>query len=175
MRLIGVPAAVLLLPVPAFCQAMVESAILSGASASAASGSAKATGSALSKSLGKLNSTLSAAGGAGVRSNSTAAIPVPRAGGTPPPPKPSQTAFEGIQPGTLRADLIAKAGKPQFAITSSDYEMMNYATSEGGSVRIRVVDGKVSTIEQIQPKTVPDSQAAPPAEPAKAPPTDPGK
>jgi hypothetical protein len=175
MRSIVVLAVAVLLPVPAFCQAMVESAILSGAAASAASGTAKATGSALSKSLGKLNSTLSGAGGAGVRSNSTSAIPVPRAGGTPPPPKPSQKAFEGIEPGTPRADLIAKAGKPQFAITSSDYEMMNYATSEGGSVRIRVVDGKVSTIEQTPPKTLHDAQTAPPAEPAQAPPAAPGK
>lgn len=174
MRLLLASVILILLPATALSQAMVESAILSGAAASASSGSAKATGSALSKSLGKLNSTLKGASGTSARSRSTSAIPIPAAKSAPPLPKPSQTAFEVIEPGTPRTDVIAKAGKPQFAITSSDYEMLNYSTSEGGSVRIRVVDGKVSSINRTQPKTAPDA-SAPAAEPAKATPAAPDK
>lgn len=162
MRSIVVLAAALLLPVPAFCQAMVESAILSGAAASAASGSAKATSDALSKSLKNLNSAL--AGAASTGASSTQAIPIPRTAATLPLPKPSQTVFEGVEPGTPRADVIAKAGKPQSAIASSDDELLKYSTSEGGSVRIRVVDGKVSTIERTPPKKAPEPQPAPKAE-----------
>lgn len=166
MRLLLASAILVLLPATAPCQAMLESAILSGAAASAASGAAKANSDALSKSLRNLNSALAAAASTGA--SSTPAIPsptpIPRTASTPPLPKPSQTVFEGVEPGTPRADVIAKAGKPQSAIASSDDEMLKYATSEGGFVRIRVVDGKVSTIERIPPKTAPESQPAPKAE-----------
>lgn len=172
MRLLLASVILVLVPATALCQAMLESAILSGATASAASGSAKATGDALSKSLQKLNSALAGAAATGAAATgaaangavSTPAIPFARTGSTPPLPKPSQTVFEGFEPGTPRADVIAKAGKPQSAIASSDDEMLKYATSEGGLVRIRVVDGKVSTIERTPPQTAPAPQPEPKAE-----------
>lgn len=162
MRLLLASVIVVLSPATALCQAMVESAILSGATASAASGSAKVTSDAMSKRLHKLNSALAGAASTGARS--TPAIPIPRTAATPPLPKPSQTVFEGVEPGTPRADVIAKAGKPQSAIVSSDDEMLKYSTCEGGAVRIRMVDGKVSSIERTPPKTAPEPQPAPKAE-----------
>jgi hypothetical protein len=173
MRFPVAAAVMALLPVTAFGQAMVESAILSGAAAGAASGSAKATGRALSNSLGKLNSALG--GKDGTSAKATPKGHVDKTGTAPAIPKPPHAAFEGVETGTPRAEVIAKAGKPQFAISSSDYEMLSYATAEGGSVRIQVVDGKVSKIEQTPPPPAPEAQPAPPVEPAKAPPPPPEK
>ena len=166
-------AVIALLPVAAFGQAMVESAILSGAAAGAASGSAKATGRALSNSLGKINSALAGKSGTSVKAVPTGRVD--KTGTTAAIPKPPQAAFEGVETGTPRDEVIAKAGKPQFAISSSDYEMLSYATAEGGSVRIRVVDGKVAKIEQTPPPPAPEAQPASPVEPVKAPPAAPEK
>jgi lipoprotein-anchoring transpeptidase ErfK/SrfK len=165
MRLLLAASALALLPASAFCQTMVESAILSGAVASAASGSAAATGSALSKSLGNIDSTLARA--AGASAPATALVRPAPTRATPPLPKPLQAAFQGVEPGTARADVIAKAGKPQFAIASSEEELLRYTTREGGSIRIRVVEGKVSSIEQTPPKTTPIPPPTPPVDPVK--------
>jgi hypothetical protein len=165
MRLLLAVSAIALVPGFALCQTMVESAILSGAVANAASGSAAATGSALSRSLGKMDSTLARA--AGASAPATASLRATRSRATPPLPKPPQAAFEGVEPGTARAGLIAKAGKPQFAIASSEEEILSYTTREGGSIRVRVVEGKVSSIEQTPPKTAPIPPPTPPADPAK--------
>ncbi len=148
MRLLFALSVVVLIPASGLCQSMVESAILSGSVAASASGGASATGSALSKALGNIDSTLSRAAGG------PAAAPVRerRPTATPPLPKPPQAAFEGIAAGTSRTELIAKAGKPQFPIASSEGEVMRYSTKEGGSIRISVEDGKVTTVEQTPPK-----------------------
>ncbi|HEY3443454.1 MAG TPA: hypothetical protein VGK29_22030 [Paludibaculum sp.] len=148
MRLLFAVSVVVLLPVSGLCQTMVESAILSGSVAASASGTASATGSALSKALGKIDGTLSRAAGG-------TATPLVRErwpAVTSPLPKPPQAAFEGIATGTTRTDLIAKAGKPQFSIASSDGEVLHYSTREGGSIRISILDGQVATVEQTPPK-----------------------
>jgi len=158
MRLLLAVSALALLPATVLCQTMVESAILSGPIAASASGGAASTGSALSKSLGNIDSVLGRAA-AGAPATSTTRTSQTRA--TPPLPKPPQAAFEGVEPGTPRTELIAKAGKPQFAIASSDDEMLRYTTKEGGAIHIRIVDGKVSTIEQTPPKTAPNPPPTP--------------
>lgn len=160
MRLLLAVSILALLPATALCQSMVESAILSGAVAGSASGAAASTGSALSKSLGNIDTVLGRAA-AGTTATRTTRASQTRA--TPALPKPPQAAFEGVEPGTPRTDLIAKAGKPQFAIASSDDEMLRYTTKEGGAIRIRIVDGKVSTIEQTPPSPTP----TPSKDPAK--------
>lgn len=160
MRLLFAVSILVLIPASGLCQTMVESAILSGSVAASASSGAAATGSALSKALGNIDSALSRAAGG------PATTPVrerqPRV--TPPLPKPSQSAFTGIAAGTSRTDLIAKAGKPQFSIASSDGEILRYTTREGGSIRISIEDGKVATVEQTPPKppaTPPPTSADP--------------
>ena len=148
MRLLFGLSVIVLLPASGLCQTMVESAILSGSVAASASGGAAATGNALSKALGNIDSTLSRAAGG----PATALVRERRPTATPPLPKPPQAAFEGIAAGTSRTDLIAKAGKPQFSIASSDGEILRYTTREGGSIRISIEDGKVATVEQTPPK-----------------------
>lgn len=161
MRLLFAISVFVLIPASGLCQTMVESAILSGSVAASASGSASATGSALSKALGNIDSTLSRAAGGPATAPARERRPA-----TPPLPKPPQAAFEGVAAGTSRADLIAKAGKPQFSIASSDGEVLRYSTKEGGSVRISIEDGKVTTVEQTPPK--PAATPAPTsADPAK--------
>jgi hypothetical protein len=139
-----------LVPAAAYSQSMVEYGALAGSTSTAAAGAGKSTASALSKTLGKLDAALAA-------SSSTEAVSrdaVTQAKASPPAkplPKPALSAFDGIKAGTPRADLIARAGKPEFAIATSEEEVLRYTTSDGGQVRIRVVDGKVAAIDRPKP------------------------
>lgn len=173
MRILLAVSAVVLLPAAALCQSMVESAALSGAAGASAAGSASATSSALSKSFGKIDSALS--GAAGTPATPPAkAIPAPPAGatkrpvaakrrGSTGPTRPSQALLESVEPGLSRADLIAKAGRPQFSISSTDDEVLRFVSAEGPTFRIRLVDGIVASVDQKPPKAV--SKVTPPATP----------
>jgi hypothetical protein len=132
----------------ACAQTMVETAVLSGA-ASSASGAASGVGGALAKSLGRIEGSLSGkpAGAARARSGSVPAeAVVDRRPAPPPPPKPAKSVLEAVQPGLERSELIAKAGKPSFAIVSSEEETMSFICKEGDAYTVKVVEGKVASI-----------------------------
>lgn len=143
--------AAVLAPAIVFGQTMVEAAVLTGAGSAAATGAGKSTGKSISKIFEKVNGNLTKAAGSASRPDATVAAAAP----TKPLPKPAQVDFEGIATGTPREDVIAKAGKPAMAISGSDEEVLCYTTKEGGTVRVRIVEAKVSSIEQTPPKTEP--------------------
>jgi len=148
-------------------QTMVEAAILTGATATGAAAKGKGIGGAIGTVFGKVNSTLAgAAGGAAGAtagaapgatpartSSSNAARP---SAPEPPLPKPSKDDFEGVETGMPREQLLAKVGKPLFSLSMAEAgrleEVMRYTTKEGSSAKVKVTDGKVSSIEWSQPK-----------------------
>lgn len=151
MKLLILIAAGVVCAAAAHAQGMVEHAVLSGAAASA-SGAASGAGNALSKALGRLDGSLSGKSAAG-----SAATPASRATAAaemrlnsrpapPPPPKPAKSVLEAVKPGLERGELIAKAGKPSFAIVSSDEETMSFVCKEGDVYTVTVQDGKVASI-----------------------------
>ncbi|MBI5281594.1 MAG: hypothetical protein HY858_07940 [Candidatus Solibacter usitatus] len=159
MRLWIVPCALVLLAACASAQAMVEYGAIAAATSTSGAGAGKSTASALSKALGRIDGTLSPARPEAPAAKSSAAasrsyLPAK------PLPKPPLSAFDGIDAGALRADLIAKAGKPAFSITTSDEEILRYTTSDGGEVRVRVVDGKIAQIDRPKAAPTPEPPAA---------------
>ncbi|MBI5085576.1 MAG: hypothetical protein HZB13_13370 [Acidobacteria bacterium] len=159
MRPIIISCALAVFSACAFAQGMVEYGAIAAATSTSGAGAGKSTASALSKALGRIDGNLSTA-----RQETPAAKSYGAAVRTyvpaKPLPKPALAAFDGIEPGAPRADLIAKAGKPSFAITTSEEEVLRYSTSDGGEVRVRVVDGKVSQVDRPQPKPAPEPAAA---------------
>jgi hypothetical protein len=134
-------------------QTMVESAILTGASA-AAGAKAKGTGDSISKIFGKVNGTLAGAAARGTAPASSVAAAESAASAAPAEPKlpkPSKADFEGVEKGMPRADLIAKVGKPASALSMTEEgrleETLRFHTKEGSSARVKVTDGKISSIE----------------------------
>lgn len=144
-----------LLASAAMAQTMVEAVVITGAGATAA-GKAKGMSGAIGAVLGKVNSALaSAAGGtpqAASSSRSTAATGAPPAARSEPArPMPSRTELESVEKGIPREELLAKLGPPAFRLTKSDAgrleEVLDYTARDGGSARVRLTDGKVSSVD----------------------------
>jgi hypothetical protein len=134
-------------------QTMVESAILTGATATAGT-KAKGAGNSIGKIFGKVNGTLSGAAAQGTAPSSSVAAAERAASAAPAQPvlpKPSKADFEGVEKGMPRAELIAKVGKPASALSMTEdgrlEETLRFNTKEGSSARVKVTDGKVSSIE----------------------------
>jgi hypothetical protein len=154
---LGLPAGAL----PA--QTMVEAAAITGATATGAAAKGKGIGASIGNVFGKVNNTLAAAAAGapgstagaapGRTSSSNAARP---SAPEPPLPKPSKTDFEGVETGMPREQLLAKVGKPRFSLSMAEEgrleEVLRYTTQDGSSAKVKVTDGKVSSIEWSQPK-----------------------
>lgn len=147
----------------AAAQTMVESALITGAASTAAGAKGKGIGASIGNVFNKAGATAATAAGESTRGSrpaasrtvSGAATPVTRAAAEPPPPKPSRSAFEGIEKGMPREQLLAKAGKPSFSLSMTEegrlVETLRYNTREGSSAKIRLTDGIVSSVEWIEP------------------------
>ncbi len=144
-------------------QTMVEAAILTGTTATGAAAKGKGIGASIGTVFGKVGNTLAgAAGGAAGATASgaparTSSSSVARPSAPEPPlPKPSKTDFEGVEAGMPREQLLAKVGKPLFSLSMAEHgrleETMRYTTKEGSSARVKVTDGKISSIEWSEPK-----------------------
>ncbi len=134
-------------------QTMVESAVLTGATATAGAKS-KGIGDSVSKVFGKVNGTVTGAAERGAAPASSVAAAERAANASQPEPKlpkPSKADFEGIEKGTPREALIAKLGKPAFSVSITDEgrleETLRFYTKEGPTARVRVTDGKVASVE----------------------------
>ena len=144
-------------------QTMVEAAILTGATATGAAAKGKGIGASIGTVFGKVNGTLAGAAG-GTTSATTNVAPARTSSSSvarpsapePPLPKPSKTDFEGVETGMPREQLLAKVGKPLFSLSQAEQghleEVMRYTTKDGSSAKVKVTDGKVSSIEWSQPK-----------------------
>lgn len=145
--------AICLLAAVGAAQTMVESAILTGASATAGA-KAKGAGDSIGKIFGKVNGSLAGAAAQGKAPSSSVAA-AERAASVAPAepvlPKPSKADFAGVKKGMPRAELIAKVGKPASALSMTEEgrleETLRFHTKEGSSARVKVTDGKVCSIE----------------------------
>jgi hypothetical protein len=155
---LGLPAGALL------AQTMVEAVAITGATATGAAAKGKGIGASIGNVFGRVNNTLAAAA-AGAPGNTVGGAPgrpsssnAARPSGTPEPalPKPSKTDFEGVETGMPREQLLAKVGKPLFSLSMAEEgrleEVLRYTTKDGSSARVKVTNGKVSSIEWSQPK-----------------------
>jgi hypothetical protein len=166
MRMLALCCA-LLLPAGALpAQTMVEAAILTGATATGAAAKGTGIGASIGNVFGKVGNSLAAAAG-GAAGGTTGAVPARAPGRAspsnaarpsapePPLPKPSKTDFEGVETGMPREQLLAKVGKPRFSLSMAEEgrleEVLRYTTDDGSSARVKVTDGKVSSIEWSQP------------------------
>ena len=144
-------------------QTMVEAAILTGATATGAAAKGKGIGASIGNVFGKVGSTLAGAAG-GATGTTAGSVPARTSSSSvarpsapePPLPKPSKTDFEGVETGMPREQLLAKVGKPLFSFSMAEHgrleETMRYTTKEGSSAKVKVTDGKISSIEWSEPK-----------------------
>ncbi|MDP3000100.1 MAG: hypothetical protein Q8N47_21630 [Bryobacterales bacterium] len=139
-------------------QTMVEAAILTGATATGAAAKGGGIGASIGNVFGKVGGTLAGAAGAtssGAPARTSSSKAARPSAPEPPLPKPSKTDFEGVETGMPREQLLAKVGKPRFSLSMAEQgrleEVMRYTTKEGSSARVKVTDGKVSSIEWSEP------------------------
>ena len=157
MKLIALLFAAMLGSSLAHGQAMVEYGAIAAAASSAA-GPASKMGKSLEKSLKALDGSLAPAAAEPARTHAkpqaaTAADrrPARSSGSTPastPLPKPSKEVLAAVQVGIDRSELIAKAGKPSFAIVSAEEELLSYNCKEGAAYSVVVKDGKVTEVRE---------------------------
>jgi hypothetical protein len=71
------------------------------------------------------------------------------------PSTPTQSELEAVKEGTPKSELLAKVGHPSFAVSSPQgghlVETLSYSVKDGGDAKVRLSDGKVSSVEL--PKT----------------------
>lgn len=149
MKALGLISAILLLAGVASAQGMVEYGAIAGAATSASGGVSK-IGSSLEKAFKGVEGSLSGKSTARdtTLERSAGRSTAVRKPAPPPPPKPSKEVFTAVAPGLERAELIAKAGRPAFAIVSSDEEILSYLCKEGASYTVVLKDGKVSEVKE---------------------------
>jgi len=138
-------------------QAVVESAILTGAGAGGAAAGAKGAGSAAAGVLGRLNEIVSKSAAAsdksaapaqqaGSNAAAVAAVPLSK----PEPVVPRLIDASLVKPGLTRERLIACCGEPSMRITetkkSKFVETMWYTTSDEDELKVQLEEGVVTLV-----------------------------
>ncbi|MDX2153172.1 MAG: hypothetical protein SFV54_20680 [Bryobacteraceae bacterium] len=137
---------------------MVGSAVLTGATATAAGKAGRTAASSIQHSLGRAASALgsAAAGGSQPVPIPEAAPPsavrpaLPAAAAAPPERTLTRAELETVEIGISREALLARCGAPRSRITVFEDgrldEAFRYRTT-GGEAKVRLLDGKVASID----------------------------
>jgi hypothetical protein len=131
-------------------QAVVESAIITGAGATGTAGAAKGVGKGVGAVFGRVNAELNRAAKAGAPdgAKSTVALPATKPPAVSAEDVRSNLKADAVKVGMTRDELIALAGKPALAVASpvKDSELLCFVLKSGGSIDVVLTGGRVTEV-----------------------------